>query len=88
MTFQFSGLLLRYADYNRTVDVSAGTLGEALTELEQRFPALRSVLCDNTGELRRTHRMFVNDELVSRPSTALALRSSDRVELLTAIAGG
>jgi molybdopterin synthase sulfur carrier subunit len=88
MTFRFSGLLLRFVDYQRTVTLTASTLSEALTLLNQRYPQLRPVLQDNTGKLRGTHRMFVNGQLIARPSDTLSLDEGDDVEFLTAIAGG
>jgi sulfur-carrier protein len=88
MTLRFSGLLLRFVDYQRTVALPASTLGEALTLLEQRYPQLRPVLQDNTGKLRGTHRLFVNGQLVAHPGDNLSLAEEDDVEFLTAIAGG
>lgn len=88
MTFRFSGLLLRFVDYERNVPLPASTLGEALTLLNQRYPRLRPVLQDNTGKLRGTHRLFVNGQLVARPSDTMSLAEEDDIEFLTAIAGG
>ncbi|MGI5239291.1 MoaD/ThiS family protein [Dactylosporangium sp. CA-139066] len=88
MVIRFSGLLLRFVDYQRTVTLPACTLGEALALLESSHPRLRPVLQDNTGRLRGTHRMFVNGELVPRPTDATPLDDNDEVEFLTAIAGG
>ena len=88
MTFRFSGLLLRFVDYQRTVPLPASTLGEALALLNQRYPQLRPVLQDNTGKLRGTHRMFVNGQMVARPSDKMSLAEEDDIEFLTAIAGG
>ncbi|MCK2215787.1 MoaD/ThiS family protein [Actinomadura sp. ATCC 31491] len=88
MTFRFSGALLRYVDYNRTAVIDAVDLGTALALLEERHPQLRPVLRDATGELRRTHQVFLNGERIPRPSPHLPLRDSDEVVLLTAIAAG
>jgi molybdopterin converting factor small subunit len=88
MTFRFSGMLLRYVDYRRTVPVAAATLGDALATLTSTFPAIRPVLQDNGGELRRTHRLFLNGELVPWPTPDMPLVAQDDVEFLTMIAGG
>jgi molybdopterin synthase sulfur carrier subunit len=88
MIIRFSGLLLRFVDYQRTVTLTASTLSEALTLLNQRFPQLRPILQDNTGKVRGTHRLFVNGQLVAHPSDSMSLAEGDDVEFLTAIAGG
>lgn len=88
MTFQFSGLLLRFVDYDRSVSVPAATLGEALRSLLERYPQLRPVLWDRTGKLSRVHRVVINGELVARPDENAPLSETDRVEFFTAIAGG
>ncbi|MGW1871612.1 MoaD/ThiS family protein [Streptomyces mauvecolor] len=86
MTLRFSGLLLRFVDYEREIDVHAPTLGDALTQVEARFPQLREVLRGSEGGLRATHRIFINGELASADlNTPLA--DSDVIEFLTAIAG-
>ncbi|MCX4444838.1 MoaD/ThiS family protein [Streptomyces sp. NBC_01789] len=85
---RFSGLLLRFVDYERTVASSAPDLGSALTEVESRFPRLRPVLRDDVGNLRDAHRVFVNGELAPDVNRATPLADSDEVEFLTAISGG
>jgi sulfur-carrier protein len=84
----FSGLLLRMVGYERTVDVEAATLGAAIAAAETRYPLLKTVLRDGDGELRRTHRIFINGELDPLARLSTELRDSDEVEFLTAIAGG
>jgi molybdopterin converting factor small subunit len=85
---RFSGLLLRMVDYERTVDVEATTLGDALAVAEARHPRLKMVLRDGHGQLRRTHRIFINGELAATAGLSTPMHSSDEVEFLTAIAGG
>jgi sulfur-carrier protein len=84
----FSGLLLRLVDYERTLDIEAPTLGDAVDVAEDQFPMLRTVLRDGEGQLRRTHRIFINGELVPSAGLLTPLNDSDDVEFLTAIAGG
>jgi len=88
MTLRFSGLLLRLVDYQRTIDVKATSLADALHQVEARYPALRPILRDNEGELRRTHRIFINGELANSAELTSPLAESVEVEFLTAIAGG
>lgn len=88
MTVRFSGGLLRLVDYERSIDVRASNLGEALVQVEDRHPRLREVLRDREGGLRRAHRIFINGELDSSADLTTPLAESDDVEFLTAIAGG
>lgn len=88
MTFRLSGALLRFADYERSIEVSAATLGEALRLLVSRYPRLGSVLYDNTGRVRQSHRVIVNGVHVSDLSQEIPLTNADSVELLTPITGG
>lgn len=87
MDVHFSGLLLRFTDYERTVTVEAPTLGAALDALRLRFPRLEPVLWDSNGDLRQVHRLIVNGEVVT-PEAGRPLTATDRLEFLTAVAGG
>lgn len=88
MIFHFSGLLLRFVDYERTVTISAANLGEALGLLRERYPRLKPILWDRSGQLTQVHRLIINGKMIADPSEETALAESDRVEFLTAVAGG
>ncbi|HEV8562399.1 MAG TPA: MoaD/ThiS family protein [Actinophytocola sp.] len=88
MNFEFTGVLLRSAGNRSSVPIPAATLGDALTELTSQLPQMGRILLDNTGQLRRAHRLFLNGELVPNPDRTMVLSESDRIEFLTAIAGG
>lgn len=88
MTFHLSGLLLRFTDYQREVSVEANTLAEAVSGLVSRYPSLGPVLRDKDAGIRKTHRLFLNGDLVASDALNLPVRPEDKVEILTAIAGG
>ncbi len=95
MTFTFSGPMLRFVDYAKNVEVQASDLESALQELFSAHDQLRSVLLDSERNLRRTHQMFLNGELLEsfyytnvEKRRNLALTNNDSVYFLTAIAGG
>ena len=88
MIFRFSGLLLRFVDYDRTTSVTAATLGEALQQLHERYPELRPILWNHSGDLTKLHRLVLNGELLEDFATDMPLAEEDRVEFLTAVAGG
>jgi len=87
MIFEFSGVLQRAAD-SRSVSVPATTFSGALAELTTQIPEIKRVLLDNTGQLRRAHRVVLNDELIQQPDGAMALTADDRIAFYTAVAGG
>ncbi|SDJ70195.1 MoaD/ThiS family protein [Streptomyces indicus] len=87
MQFHFSGLLLRFTGYERSVTVEADSLAEAMRSVRVRFPQLGPVLWDDEGRLRQVHRLIVNGEVVAA-DTDRPLRDGDEVEFLTAVAGG
>ncbi|MEG3630827.1 MoaD/ThiS family protein [Streptomyces poriticola] len=88
MRFHLSGQMLRFVDYDREVEIRAATLEEALRELAERHPRLKAVLFDNTGKVRRAHRIRLNGEVLTEPAGNLPLADDDCIGFLTAIAGG
>jgi molybdopterin synthase sulfur carrier subunit len=88
MKFKFSGTLLRFVDYNKLVEIDADSLGDALGKLTGLFPSVKAPICDAQGSIRRTHRLFLNGEMMLGFDARTAVAPSDTVEVLTAIAGG
>jgi sulfur-carrier protein len=72
-----------------TVDVDAGTVGEALASLEQAHPGVSERLLDDNGRLRRFVNVFVDDEDV-RFAQGLDTPVADgsTVSIIPAVAGG
>lgn len=88
MQFRFSGSLLRFTDYRSTVPVDASTVGEALERLVDELPAMRPVLYDRGGQLRATHRLFLNQEQLGRDELGRGIDPGDQIDVLTAVSGG
>jgi sulfur-carrier protein len=72
-----------------TIDVDAGTVGEALASLEQAHPGVAERLLDDNGQLRRFVNVFVDDEDV-RFAQGLDTPVADgsTVSIIPAVAGG
>ena len=69
--------------------LEAGSVQELLEVLEGRYPRLRFKLRDETGNLRRYVRVFVDGEDVSRGAgVRTSLGSAREVDILHSIAGG
>ena len=88
MTFVFSGTTLRFVDFQKEVEVDAQTIDGALAKLAERFPAVKPVLFDREGRLRSAHRLFFNSEMLVGSDLGKAIGAGDRLEVVTAIAGG
>lgn len=78
-----------YAEGESEIEVQAESVGEALSELTTRFPALQQHLYGETGELRAFVNLFVNDEDIRHlHGVDTPLGKNDRLMIIPSIAGG
>jgi molybdopterin synthase sulfur carrier subunit len=81
--------LRQYAGKQPAVDVKAGTIGEALSDLVARHPDLRRHLYTDDGKLRSFVNVYLNDEDVRYlQKEATAVKDSDSISIVPSIAGG
>jgi adenylyltransferase/sulfurtransferase len=81
--------LRQYADKQSAVEVSAATVGEALSKLTQTHPGLKTHLFTEGGKLRAFVNVYLNDEDVrylSKDQTAVS--PNDTLSIVPSIAGG
>jgi molybdopterin synthase sulfur carrier subunit len=69
----------------RHVTIEAGTVGEAIDRLEERWPGLRDRLCEPGPTLRRHINVYVDRE---RADLSTPLGAGSRVDVIAAISGG
>ena len=75
----------------RQLELDAGSVGEALERLEERWPGLRDRVCEPAGDgsdavVFRPHvRAFVDGE---RAELATPLAAGSRLDVIAAISGG
>lgn len=74
-----------FADLPRQLELDAGTVQEALDELERRWPGLRDRLCEPGPQLRRHIHVYVDR---GRAQLETPLEGRSRVDVITAISGG
>jgi molybdopterin converting factor small subunit len=74
-----------FAGLPRRLDVEAATVGDALAELDRRWPGLHDRLCEPGPALRRHIHVYVDGERGDL-DTAVAERS--RLDVIAAISGG
>jgi molybdopterin synthase sulfur carrier subunit len=88
MTVVLSGNLRRYTSFEGEIELEATSVGQALDTLVDRFPDLKPVLYDGTGQPRTVHRLYLNGKVLEVGDTDHALAATDELGILTAIAGG
>lgn len=83
------GPLQGYAGGRAEVPVAAATVGDALTRLAERFPAMARHLFGEDGTPRSFVAVFLNDDDVrGLGGMAAALAEGDVVSLVPNVAGG
>ena len=88
MKFVLSGNLLRFSKFQKEIDIAAPTVAEGISQLVGTLPQLGPVLLDGAGQLRKVHRLFLNQDQLGSAELARAAGANDEVMILTAIAGG
>ena len=81
--------LRKLTNNEELVEVTAGTVGGAITELQNRYPGIRERLVDETGAIRRFVNVYVNEEDIRfLQNQETPLKSGDELSIIPAIAGG
>ena len=74
-----------FAELPRRIEVEAATVGEAIAELDRRWPGIRDRLCEPGPVLRRHINIYVDRE---RADLATSIAAGSRVDVIAAISGG
>jgi molybdopterin synthase sulfur carrier subunit len=69
----------------RKLELEAATVGEAIDQLEERWPGFRDRLCEPGPELRHHIHVYVNGE---RAELDTAIDARSRLDVIAAITGG
>lgn len=73
----------------REIQSSAGNLPALLTEIETTFPALKTHLRDDSGQVRKFINFYVNEEDIRfLGNEKYAFQDGDEVLVIPSIAGG
>lgn len=89
ITIHVPGSLRDYCGGNLAFSLSATSLLDALGQIESKYPALYSCVCDETGAVRRHVNLFVNEsDIRILDGLETALTSGDVVMILPAVSGG
>ena len=81
--------LRKLTNNEEVVEVNAGTVGSAITELQSRYPGIKERLVDESGAIRRFVNVYVNEEDIRfLQNQETPLKSGDEISIIPAIAGG
>jgi molybdopterin synthase sulfur carrier subunit len=81
--------LRKLTNNEEVVEVNSATIGEAITELQSRYPGIKERLVDDNGEVRRFVNVYVNEEDIRfLQNQNTPLKEGDEISIIPAIAGG
>ena len=81
--------LRKLTNNEELVETNAATIGDAIKELQSRFPGIAERLVDEKGEVRRFVNVYVNEEDIRfLKNQDTALKDGDEISIIPAIAGG
>ena len=88
-TIRIPGALRTLTGGNADVEVSAGTVREALAELDKRHPGVVAKVLDDAGVVKPFIRIYVRAEDIGGLSGLdTAVSDRDEIDIIPAIAGG
>src|SRR5437870_2494877 len=81
--------LRKLTNNEEVVEVQAVNIGEAIAELQSRYPGIKERLVDDQGEVRRFVNVYVNEEDIRfLQNQQTPLKDGDEISIIPAIAGG
>jgi len=81
--------LRKLTNNEEVVEISAATIGDAISELQTRYPGIKERLVDETGSVRRFVNVYVNEEDIRfLQNQQTTLKDGDEISIIPAIAGG
>jgi len=81
--------LRRLTNGERLIEVQGADLGQAINELEQRYPGIRDRILDERGEVLRFVNIFVDEQDIRfLAGLQTPLGSGAQVSIVPAMAGG
>jgi molybdopterin synthase sulfur carrier subunit len=81
--------LRKLTNNEEVVEVNAGTISAAISELQTRYPGIKERLLDESGSVRRFVNVYVNEEDIRfLQNQETPIKAGDEVSIIPAIAGG
>jgi sulfur-carrier protein len=81
--------LRKLTNNEELVEVAPGTVAEAFSELQSRYPGIKDRLLDESGAVRRFVNVYVNEEDIRfLQNQQTPIKAGDEISIIPAIAGG
>ena len=81
--------LRKLTNNEELIEVTADSIGGAITELQTRYPGIKERLLDESGQVRRFVNVYVNEEDIRfLKNQNTPLKDGDEISIIPAIAGG
>jgi sulfur-carrier protein len=81
--------LRKLTNEQEVVPAAGATIEQIIASLDTSYPGLKDRICDEQGNVRRFVNIFVNDEDIRfLDEKATAVKDSDEISIVPAIAGG
>ena len=81
--------LRKLTNNEEVVQVTSATIGDAINELQTRYPGIKERLLDESGGVRRFVNVYVNEEDIRfLQNQNTPLKDGDEMSIIPAIAGG
>lgn len=81
--------LRKLTNNEELVEVQAASVGDAINELQGRYPGIKERLLDDSGGVRRFVNVYVNEEDIRfLQNQQTSLKDGDEISIIPAIAGG
>ena len=88
VTVKVSPVLYEYTDKKQVINVEGDTVGQCLTWLVKKYPAMKQALLDNEGKLLAYITVYVNEKGARPKPLDKAVADGDNIYLGMAIGGG
>ena len=81
--------LRKLTNNEELIEVTANTVGGAITELQAKYPGIKDRLLDESGAVRRFVNVYVNEEDIRfLQNQQTPIKTGDEISIIPAIAGG
>ena len=81
--------LRKLTNNEELIEVKAANIGDAIAELQSKFPGIKERLVDDNGDVRRFVNVYVNEEDIRfLQNQQTPLKDGDEISIIPAIAGG
>jgi sulfur-carrier protein len=81
--------LRKLTNNEELVEINAATIGDAVAQLQAKYPGIKERLVDDNGEIRRFVNVYVNEEDIRfLKNLQTPIKDGDEISIIPAIAGG